>query len=148
MHDALLSPYRNMKAVARQITERCLRRWDGILRIRAGSHGLGRRSGIWRDRFDGVRYAVLLLDIRKLNKGVTSVMPKPSELWPPGMQQPMKHAHWQQNQLWPCRTFMNHDHNSSCLWHDVLLHADSHKMTVPYSLLLTCRVTRAAGIKV
>lgn len=76
MQDALLSPSVEMKDVARQITERCLRRWDGILGIRAGSDSLGRRSGIWRDKFDSVRYAVLLLAMRKLNEALTSLMPK------------------------------------------------------------------------
>jgi len=65
--------------VAKQITIRCLRRWDGLLGIRAGSDGLGRRSGIWRDKFDGVRYGVLLLAMRKLNVDLLNSSTQPSE---------------------------------------------------------------------
>lgn len=70
--DDMLAPSDEMKAVARQITVRCLRRWDGFLGIRAGSDGTGRRSGIWRDKFDGVHYAVLLLAMRKLNEALST----------------------------------------------------------------------------
>ena len=63
-----LSP--EMRRVARQITKRCLRRWDGLLGIRASSDSLGNRAGIWRDRFDTVRCAVLLLAFRKLNQAL------------------------------------------------------------------------------
>jgi len=79
MHDARLDPTSEMKSVARQITVRCLRRWDGLLGIRAGSDGLGRRSGIWRDKFDGVRYGVLLLAMHKLNADLLSSSTQPSE---------------------------------------------------------------------
>ena len=73
MHELMLSSATTeMQSVARQITLRCLRRWDGVLGIRAGSDGLGRRSGIWRDKFDGVHYAVLLLTMRKLNETLTT----------------------------------------------------------------------------
>lgn len=78
-HDARLDSTSEMKSVARQITVRCLRRWDGLLGIRAGSDGLGRRSGIWRDKFDGVRYGVLLLAMRKLNADLLSSSSQPSE---------------------------------------------------------------------
>lgn len=61
-------PSPETKKVARQITRRCLRRWDGLLGIRASSNSLGNRAGIWRDRYDTVRCAVLLLAFRKLNK--------------------------------------------------------------------------------
>ena len=80
MPDAGTSPFADAKSVAKQITMRCLRRWDGFLGIRAGSDGLGRRSGIWRDKFDGVRYAVLLLAMRKLNEALTTSTPHPSEM--------------------------------------------------------------------
>ncbi len=79
MHDARLDSTSEMKSVARQITVRCLRRWDGLLGIRAGSDGLGRRSGIWRDKFDGVRYGVLLLAMRKLNTDLLNSSTQPSE---------------------------------------------------------------------
>ena len=63
-------PSPETKKVARQITRRCLRRWDGLLGIRASSDGLGSRAGIWRDRYDTVRCAVLLLAFRKLNQAL------------------------------------------------------------------------------
>ncbi|DBB17410.1 TPA: hypothetical protein ACH3X3_014441 [Trebouxia sp. C0006] len=79
MHDARLDSTSEMKSVAKQITVRCLRGWDGLLGIRAGSDGLGRRSGIWRDKFDGVRYGVLLLAMSKLNADLLSSSTQPSE---------------------------------------------------------------------
>ena len=78
MHDARLHSTSEMKSVARQITVRCLRQWDGLLGIGAGSDGLG-RSGIWGDKFDGVRYGVLLLAMRKLNADLLSSSTQPSE---------------------------------------------------------------------
>ena len=59
-----------MRRVARKITKRCLRRWDGLLGIRASSDSLGNKAGIWRDRFDTVRCAVLLLAFRNLNQAL------------------------------------------------------------------------------
>ncbi len=79
MRDSMLGPSKEMQSVAKQITVRCLRRWDGLLGIRAGSDGLGRQSGIWRDKFDGVRYAVLLLAMRKLNEEMTSNLDHPGK---------------------------------------------------------------------
>ena len=76
------APSKEMKAVARQITVRCLRRWDGVLGIRASSDGLGRRSGIWKDKFDGVHYAVLLLAMNRLNETISNAVQEPSELQP------------------------------------------------------------------
>lgn len=58
--------------VARQLTGRCLRRWDGLLGIRPYSDSLGRRAGIWRDRFDTVRCAVLLRAFSNLNQALQS----------------------------------------------------------------------------
>ena len=80
--DFMLGSTKEMQSVARQITVRCLRRWDGFLGIRAGSDGLGRRSGIWRDKFDGVHYSVLLLAMHKLNETLTASSAQPSELLP------------------------------------------------------------------
>ena len=62
-----IEPSIETKKAGREITRRCLRRWDGLLGIRASSDSLGNRAGIWRDRFDTVRCAVLLLAFRKLN---------------------------------------------------------------------------------
>ncbi|KAL3133727.1 hypothetical protein ABBQ32_008217 [Trebouxia sp. C0010 RCD-2024] len=69
--DSMLGASKEMKAVARQIIVRCLRRWDGFLGIRASTDGTGRPSGIWKDKFDGVHYAVLLLAMRKLNEALS-----------------------------------------------------------------------------
>ncbi len=60
----------NMRKAAKQITVRCLQRWDGFLGLRAATDSLGRKSGIWRDRFESVRYASLLLAIRKYNESL------------------------------------------------------------------------------
>ncbi len=79
MQDAMLGPTKDMRKATKQITVRCLRRWDSILGIRAGSDGLGRRSGIWRDKFDGVRYGVLLLAMRKLNEALLNNSANPSK---------------------------------------------------------------------
>ena len=81
MHvDTTLGPTQAMKNVAKQITVRCLRRWDGFLGIRASADGLGRGSGIWRDKFDGVHYAVLLLAMNRLNETMSYAVGEPSEL--------------------------------------------------------------------
>ena len=56
-----------VQRVGREITLRCLQRWDGFMGFRASTDSLGRQSGIWREKFDGVRIASLLLAFRKLN---------------------------------------------------------------------------------
>lgn len=56
-----------MQKMSQAIAVRSLRRWDAFLGFRAGHDGLGRTLGVWRDKFDGVRFAVLLLAMRKLN---------------------------------------------------------------------------------
>ncbi len=58
----------DMQKAATQIAQRCLRRWDGPLGIRAGTDSGGARAGIWRRKYDGVRCAVLLLAFHKLNQ--------------------------------------------------------------------------------
>ena len=55
---------------ARTIAVRSLRWWDAFLGFRAGHDGLGRPLGVWKDKFDGVRFAVLLLAMRKLNQQI------------------------------------------------------------------------------
>ena len=57
----------DVQRVGREITLRCLQRWDGFMGFRASTDSLGRQSGIWREKFDGVRIASLLLAFRKLN---------------------------------------------------------------------------------
>lgn len=66
-HSAAIAAHSDLQNVARQIAKRSLRRWDGMLGFRAGRDGLGNSQGVWRDRFEGVRFAVLLLAMRKLN---------------------------------------------------------------------------------
>ena len=56
-----------VQTIAKQITRRCLRRWGSFLAIRAGKDSLGRRPGIWKDKFDGVRSAALLLAYQTVN---------------------------------------------------------------------------------
>ena len=73
-------PSKEMQAVAKQITVRCLRRWDGFLGIRASSDGVGRRSGVWKDKFDGVHYAVLLLAVHRLNVTLDNAAQEPGKL--------------------------------------------------------------------
>lgn len=63
-------PSPETKKTAQQITRRCLRRWDGFMGFRASSNSGGIRAGIWRDKFDTVRCAVLLLAFRKLNQAL------------------------------------------------------------------------------
>ncbi len=63
-------PTPDIRRAAGQMTRRCLRRWDGLLGIRAYSDSLGNRAGIWRDPFDTVRCAVLLLAFRNLNQAL------------------------------------------------------------------------------
>lgn len=58
------------KKVAKQITKRCLQRWDAPGGFRASTDSLGRKSGIWRDKFDGVRSATMLLAMRRFNNGL------------------------------------------------------------------------------
>ena len=61
------------------------RRWDGFMGFRAGHDGLGRTLGVWRDKFDGVRFAVLLLAMRKLNEQLKLRHGASSECQPPAM---------------------------------------------------------------
>jgi len=68
-------PAKDIQQVAKEITLRCLQRWDGVMGFRASSDSLGRQSGIWRDRFDGVRFASLLLAFRKLNAALAFNQP-------------------------------------------------------------------------
>lgn len=66
----------DLRKVAKQITLRCLQRWDGFMGLRPSKDSQGRQSGIWRDKFDGVRSASLLLAFRKFNQtlaGTSSV---------------------------------------------------------------------------
>ena len=56
-----------VRKVAAEMTARCLRRWDSLLAIRAGKDSLGRQAGIWKDKFESVRSAALLLAFRMVN---------------------------------------------------------------------------------
>ena len=66
---AAAAPFiQEVRQVAKQITQHCLRRWDGWLGVRTGSDITGGQAGIWRGKFEGVRCAVLLLAFYKLNQ--------------------------------------------------------------------------------
>ena len=81
MHDGpVAGPSAEVRKVAKQITVRCLRCWDGFLGVRASSGGVGRRSGIWKDKYDGVHYAVLLLAMNRLNELLNTAATEPSKL--------------------------------------------------------------------
>lgn len=60
-------PSKEVKKIAKDITARCLRRWDGFLAVRAGTDSLGRKKGVWKDKFESVRCAVMLLAFRSVN---------------------------------------------------------------------------------
>jgi len=60
-------PSKEVKKIAQDITARCLRRWDGFLAVRAGTDSLGRKKGVWKDKFESVRCAVMLLAFRNVN---------------------------------------------------------------------------------
>lgn len=60
-------PPKEVKKIAKDITARCLRRWDGFLAVRAGTDSLGRKKGVWKDKFESVRCAVMLLAFRSVN---------------------------------------------------------------------------------
>ena len=64
-----------VQQVGKQIVLRCLQRWDGFMGFRASTDSLGRQSGIWREKFDGVRIAALLLALRKLNASMGYTQP-------------------------------------------------------------------------
>jgi len=60
-------PPKEVKKIVKDITARCLRRWDGFLAVRAGTDSLGRKKGVWKDKFESVRCAVMLLAFRNVN---------------------------------------------------------------------------------
>ena len=55
------------QGVAAAITADCLNRWDGFLALRAKVDSNGRRSGIWMDRFETVRFGAMLLAMERTN---------------------------------------------------------------------------------
>lgn len=63
----------DIRRAGKEIAVRCLQRWDGYLGLRASRDSLGNKSGIWRDRFDGVRHATLLLAFRKYNEKLAAM---------------------------------------------------------------------------
>lgn len=56
-----------MKRMAKDITTWCLLRWGGPFGARAGSDSVGAKLGIWNERFESVRCAVMLLAFHKVN---------------------------------------------------------------------------------
>ena len=65
LDDALAT--QEMKRVARDIMSWCFLRWGGLFGARAGSDSMGIKLGIWSDRFENVRCAVMLLALRQVN---------------------------------------------------------------------------------
>ncbi|KAL3146085.1 hypothetical protein ABBQ38_015434 [Trebouxia sp. C0009 RCD-2024] len=72
------------RGVAREIAARCLRRWDGFLAVRAAQDSLGRPAGVWKDKFEAVRSAVMLLAFRNVN----AMLQKQTQLAAPGAPEP------------------------------------------------------------
>ena len=70
-----------MLKVAKEMTHRCLRRWDSFLALRASTDSQGMGQGIWRARYEGVRASVMLLAIHNLNRRLqtTAVAPYDGE---------------------------------------------------------------------
>ena len=62
------APSPAMLKAAKEMTSRCLRRWDSILALRASTDSQGKGQGIWRDRYEGVRASVMLLALHNLNQ--------------------------------------------------------------------------------
>ena len=89
-----------MLKVAKDMTQRCLRRWDSILAFRASTDSQGNGQGIWRDRYLGVRASVMLLALHNLNTHLQAnhAMPydgNPSKLF-------LQHIAWQAIQDLAC----------------------------------------------
>ena len=52
---------------AGKVTAGCLSRWDGLLGLRAKVDSNSKRSGIWMDKFETVRFGSMLLALRRVN---------------------------------------------------------------------------------
>ena len=55
------------KSSAAQVAAGCLSRWDGLLGLRAKVDSNGKRSGIWMDKFETVRFGCMLLAFQRVN---------------------------------------------------------------------------------
>ena len=71
-------PTKETKDMAREIVTWCFLRWGGPFGARAGSDSMGVKLGIWNDRFENVRCAVMLLALRQVNADHKSKDPKAS----------------------------------------------------------------------
>jgi len=69
---------KEIKNVTRDIMTWCFLRWGGSFGARAGSDSTGVKLGIWNDRFENVRCAVMLLALRQVNASHKSKDPKAS----------------------------------------------------------------------
>ena len=65
----------DIRNAAKEIVLRCLQHWDGFLGLCAATDSLGMKTGIWRTRFETVRYASLLLAFRKHHDKLRSTQP-------------------------------------------------------------------------
>lgn len=61
------SPSQAIKDTAKDIVAWCMLRRGGPFGARAGTNSMGAKLGIWSDRFENVRCAVMLLAFRKVN---------------------------------------------------------------------------------
>ena len=112
-------PSKDVKRVAKEIATRCLRRWDAVLAVRAGTDTLGRKKGVWKDKFESVRSAVMLLAFRNVNatlqKQVLRAAPDAPE--PPGT-----HIIWH-DLLYILGYIQCVTYNVLCLCHECLRHS-------------------------
>lgn len=76
-----------VRKVAKEISERCLRRWDSFLAVRAAMDSLGNSAGVWKRKFESVRSAVMLLAFRNVNAQLQMqvLRAEPGAPDPPGM---------------------------------------------------------------
>ena len=83
-----------MQSVAKQMTQRCLRKWDCILAFKPSTDSLGNRQGIWRDKFLGVRASVMLLALNRLNTNLqaSAMVPCDSDTGGTSAQAPCSHS--------------------------------------------------------
>lgn len=75
---------KEVKKVARDIMTWCFQRWGGPLGARVGNDSMGIKLGIWNDRFENVRCAVMLLALQQLNAGLKAKQQKAT----PGSNEP------------------------------------------------------------
>lgn len=66
LHDQRQHLHHAMR-IAGKVTAGCLSRWDGLFGLRAAVDSNSKRSGIWMDKFETVRFGSMLLAFRRVN---------------------------------------------------------------------------------